>query len=70
VTEPEEIILENTEYKRVNVKSMTMGSHLGVPYYKFEAVNGKKGYSYDMNKGMYPTMTAMLDALAEEQDAD
>ncbi len=68
-SEPEEIILEETETKRVNVKSMTVRNFQGTPYYRFEAVNGKKGYAYDLNKGMYPTLGEMMDALVADRAA-
>ena len=71
MSEAEEIILEETERKKVNVKAVSVLFYRGIPYYRFEAVNGKKGYSYDIDKGMYPTLTTMLDALIEEgKDAD
>ncbi len=62
----EELVLEGNE---VNVKSMTIGYYRGVPYYRIEGVTGKKGYSYNLNKGMYPTLSKMMDALLEERDA-
>ena len=50
---------------RVNVKHLTIGRYRGIPYYKIVAVNGTKGYAWDLNKEMYPTQEAMLDAYLE-----
>ena len=48
--------------KRVNIKFFNVLRYRAIPYYKFVAVNDKKGYAYDIDKGMYPTRSAMLDA--------
>ena len=56
------------EVKRVNVKSVSVGFYRSIPYYRITAVNDKKGYAYDLNKGMYPTLTAMLDAFEADRD--
>ena len=57
-----------TTAKRVNVKYMNLLRYRGVPYFKFVAVNNKKGYAYDLNKGMYPTREAMWEAFESDRD--
>ena len=54
--------------KRVNIKEVRMGFYKGVPHFKIIAVNGDRAYSYNLDKGVYPTLTAMIDArLAEDK---
>ncbi len=53
--------------KRVNIKDMVIRSYRGMPYYKFTAVNDKRGYAYDLNKGMHPTLSAMMDAFQSDR---
>ena len=55
---------------KVNVKHLTIGNYRGIPYYKIVAVNGTKGYAWDLNKEMYPTREKMLDAYLEDRKDD
>ncbi len=55
--------------RRVNAKTLTVGFYRGIPYYKIVAVDGSKGYAWDLNKLMYPSRTEMLDAYLEEDEA-
>lgn len=54
--------------KRVNVKYMNILWFRGLPYYKFVAVNGQKGYAYDLEKGMYATRTEMWAAFEADRE--
>ena len=55
------------EVRRVNIKTLTIGKYRSIPYYKIVAVNGDKGYAWDLNKKMYPTRALMLDAYLEDR---
>lgn len=54
--------------QRVNIKSMSQLWYRAIPYFKFVAVNGSQGYSYDLDKPMHPTRSAML--IAREADRE
>ena len=57
-----------TTAKRVNIKYMNILRYRGLPYYKFVAVNDKKGYAYDLDKGMYATRAEMWEAFQEDRE--
>ena len=56
--------------KRVNIKEVRIGFYKGVPHFKIIAVNGDKAYAYNLEEGVYPTLTAMIDARTMEDDKD
>ena len=53
--------------KRVNIKDIRIGFYRGIPHYKITAANGDRAYAYDLDQGVYPTLTKMVDAMLEDK---